>query len=213
MMVQISLSFTVTELVQIHGLRQLFLKLKKKKLHYLQTKKNISNVLELKVEKEHRRRKGEAVESLRITDMGRTLEIISNFWSSSWRELRLQYRVTSPKLQIQPATKPGRETLSLGIQSCAFSMLSIFILSPPVPTPLHAHSHMRICTHVPTCARTLPPGHAAAPATFSTLLWSAFLGTCPVALLCNLIQSSVLHTDSPPLSWTTGSPLNVTFLN
>lgn len=52
---------------------------KKKKLHYLQTKKNISNVLELKVEKEHRRRKGEAVESLRITDMGRTLEIISNF--------------------------------------------------------------------------------------------------------------------------------------
>lgn len=79
MMVQISLSFTVTELVQIHGLRQLFLKLKKKKLHYLQTKKNISNVLELKVEKEHRRRKGEAVESLRITDMGRTLEIISNF--------------------------------------------------------------------------------------------------------------------------------------
>lgn len=73
---------------------------------------------------------------------------ISNFWSSSWRELRPQYRVTSPKLQIQPATKPGWEPLTLGTQSSAFSTLSILILSPPVPIPPHAHPHVCTRAHV-----------------------------------------------------------------
>lgn len=121
---------------------------------------------------------------------------ISNFWSSSWRELRLQYRVTSPKLQIQQQSRVGNPC-PLG-PSPALSLHSPFVFSAPQfsfhRTPIHT------CAHAPARTCSLPLGRAAGPVAFTLLLWSTFLGACLVALLCNLLRSSCsAHWPSTPV--------------
>lgn len=77
---------------------------------------------------------------------------ISNFWSSSWRELRLQYWVTSPKLQIQQQSRVGN-SCPLG-PSPALSLHSPFVFSAPQfsfhRTPIHMRPRAR--AHVLTAS-------------------------------------------------------------